>query len=353
MAIVSRDPMLLSGPRREPAREPVLALEEVTIGVVRRGQPAKPIVRGISLAVRPGERVGLIGESGSGKSVTALAVMGLLPKPLALLGGRIRFRGRDLTALPEMAWRALRGREMAIVFQDYSGSLHPLFPIGRQMVETIRCHAEESRAEARATALAALERVRLPAERVFRSYPFQLSGGQRQRVALAMAMMLQPKLLIADEPTTALDVVTSRTILDVLDAWQRETNSAVLLITHDLNQAAKRVNKVAVMYGGTVVEEGPAASLLERPRHPYTQLLLAARPRLDGGPSRLTTVPGEPGLVSERGCPFARRCPVRVEACTGEPAPRVGVGPGHVAACHLLAPASADAAMRERRRAGE
>lgn len=294
------------------------------------------LVHDLTLTVGPGEMLGLVGESGSGKSLTATAVLGLMPGGLRVTAGQIRLNSTDLLRLRERELRQLRGKQIAYIFQHYQGSFTPFLKIGRQLVEAIRAHERISDQAARTRALEWLDRVQLPADRVFGSYPFQLSGGQVQRAALAAALMLQPALVIADEPTTALDVLTGERVLDLLVSLQREAGSAVLLISHDLNHVLRRTDRMAVMYGGRVVESGPTERMGKSPQHPYTQLLLRARPTLcESMPDQLATIPGEAGVVAPTGCPFALRCPVRIDSCDRPPA-MLPVGAGHLVACHLL-----------------
>lgn len=319
------------------ATGPVLELTGLTIAATGKGGRVRStLVRDLHLSIRPGEMVGLVGESGSGKSLTAAAVSGLLPGGLRVTAGRMVLKGTDLGALPEREMRRLRGKAVAYIFQNYQGSFTPFLTIGRQMVEAFRCHHRAGYREAKERAMQWLDRVQLPAARAFDSYPFQLSGGQLQRASLAAALMLEPALIIADEPTTALDVLTGERVLDLLGGLQKESNCAVLLISHDLTQVLKRADRMAVMYGGRLMETGPTASLRRNPLHPYTQLLLQARPRLaERMPERLTTIPGEAGSVAGTGCPFALRCPLRTAQCEQVPCLQT-VGESHQVACHRV-----------------
>ena len=295
-----------------------------------------PALRNLGFSMRRGETLGLIGESGSGKSLAALALMGLLP-PGAQPSGSIRFGGRELIGLDDDAWCALRGARLAMVFQEPMTALNPLHPIGRQVAEPLRVHRGWGRAAARAEALRLLDRVRLPhAAARLEAYPHQLSGGQRQRVGIAMALAAGPELLIADEPTTALDVTTQREILELLAELVRDSGMALLLISHDLALMARHVGRVMVMYAGEVVEAGATAAVFERLAHPYTRALFGARPRL--GATRGTRLPTIAGQVPElaalgSGCAFADRCALAIEACRSAPPPVVDVAPGHVARC--------------------
>ena len=292
-------------------------------------------VEGLSLSVAAGRTLAIVGESGCGKSVTALAIMGLLAEN-ARVGGSIRLLGQELTALPPEERRARRGRDMAMVFQEPMTSLNPAFTAGEQVAEALRLHAGLSRPAAFARAVAMLERVRIPAAaRRARQYPHQLSGGMRQRVMIAMALACRPRLLIADEPTTALDVTVQAQILALLDALKRETGTAVVLITHDLGVVADHAEEVVVMYAGQAVERAPAATLFARPEHPYTVGLLGAAPRLDARACRLASIEGTvPDMRHPPpGCRFAPRCPFRIARCDAAPPPLARIGPAHEAAC--------------------
>jgi peptide/nickel transport system ATP-binding protein len=275
-------------------------------------------LRGISFDVDRGQTVGLIGESGCGKSLTALALMGLLPDG-ASVSGSIRLAGQELTTLDDAAMCGLRGSRMGMVFQEPMTALNPLHTIGRQIGETLRLHQGLSAAQARAEALRLLERVQLPqAAQRLDAYPHQLSGGQRQRVVIAIALACGPDLLIADEPTTALDVTTQREVLDLIAELVAEDGMGLLLISHDLGVMADTVQRMLVMYAGTVVESGPTAAVFARMAHPYTRGLFAARPRLGlARGTRLATIPGRvPELhAMPAGCAFAERCPLVIDDC--------------------------------------
>jgi len=293
-------------------------------------------LRGISFTLERGGTLGLIGESGCGKSITALALMGLLPEG-AKVQGSIRFEGHELVGLPESEWCALRGDRMAMVFQEPMTALNPLHTVGRQIAESLRLHRAMDRAAARAEALRLLERVQLPqAARRLDAYPHQLSGGQRQRVVIAIALACGPDLLIADEPTTAVDVTIQREILDLIEQLVAEDGMALLLISHDLGLMAECVQRMMVMYGGTVVESGPTEAVFANLAHPYTRGLFAARARLGlARGTRLATIPGRvPELIDlPPGCPFAERCGRVVDACRAAlPAP-VAVADAHFARC--------------------
>jgi oligopeptide/dipeptide ABC transporter ATP-binding protein len=278
-------------------------------------------VDGVSFAVDRGQTLGIVGESGCGKSVTALSIMGLVPKPPArIVGGEVLFEGRDLTLLGERELSDVRGSEIAMVFQDPMTSLNPTLTIGTQLVETIRRHTDVSRQEARRRAVDLLEEVQLPnAGQRLKDYPHRLSGGMRQRVMIAMALSCNPALLIADEPTTALDVTVQAQVLDLLDELRRSHDMAMIFITHDMGVIAEVADEVAVMYAGQIVEHAAVGSLFERPEHPYTEALLGALPQLEDGAARherLTAIPGRPPALIDPpdGCRFAPRCPFAAES---------------------------------------
>ena len=301
---------------------------------------AAQALRGVSFDLQRGGTLGLIGESGCGKSMTALALMGLLPMG-ATVAGSIRFNGQQLVGLPDSAMCALRGNRIGMVFQEPMTALNPLHTVGHQVAEPLRLHKGASRAQAREQALQLLERVQLPqAAQRLDAYPHQLSGGQRQRVTIAMALACGPDLLIADEPTTALDVTIQRDILDLIAELVKSSGMALLLISHDLGVMARNVARMLVMYGGTVVESGRTADVFAHLAHPYTRGLFGARPRLgtpkvDGRRQRLVTIPGRvPELVDmPPGCPFADRCTLVTPDCRQAPPAPVMVGPGHVVRC--------------------
>jgi peptide/nickel transport system ATP-binding protein len=292
----------------------------------------KQVVRGVSFAIGEGQSVGVVGESGSGKTISALAIMGLLPEG-ARIAGAIRFEGRDIARISEAAMQALRGDRIAMVFQEPMTALNPLMRVGDQVAEPLRLHRGASGASARAEAVRLLERVRLrDPERLARAYPFALSGGERQRVMIAMALACGPKLLIADEPTTALDVTVQARILDLIAALGAETGLSVLLVSHDLAVIARHCARVLVMYGGAVMEEGPVEAVLGQALHPYTRALLAARPALGGARgARLAAIPGAVA-AADGGCAFATRCLLALPACRDEP-PAVALPGGHVVRC--------------------
>ena len=321
-----------------PTVSELLSVRDLRITLPTAHGPAEAL-RGVSFSLDRGQTLGLIGESGCGKSMTALALMGLLPDR-AQLGGSIRFDGQELTTLDEAAWCRLRGARLGMVFQEPMTALNPLHTVGRQIGESLRLHRRMGGAEARAEALRLLERVQLPqAAQRLDAYPHQLSGGQRQRVVIAIALACGPDLLVADEPTTALDVTIQREVLDLLAGLVADTGMAMLLVSHDLAVMADRVQRLMVMYAGQVVESGPADAVFSRPAHPYTRGLLAARPRL-GLPrgTLLATIAGRVPELHEMpsGCAFADRCPLVQDACRAAPPPVVDLGDGHHARCRRI-----------------
>ena len=299
-------------------------------------------VRGVSFDVQPGEILGIVGESGSGKSITCMSVLRLLKSAGRVIGGEALFEGRDLLKLDDEDLRQLRGNEIAMIFQDPMTSLNPMLSVGEQVMETILRHRKVTRAEARQRAIELFELVRIPnAAARLKAYPHQFSGGMRQRVMIAMALSCDPKLLIADEPTTALDVTIQRQILALLKELQSRLGMAVILITHDLGVIAEVTDRVLVMYGGMAMEQGPVREVFAQPSHPYTRGLLASIPKLrEGTHSRLTPIPGSPPdmLRPPKGCPFAPRCPQAMLQCEVAMPPLFDVSTEHDARCWLHHP---------------
>ncbi len=291
----------------------------------------------VSFEIRTGETVGLVGESGSGKSVTALSIMGLVQPPGRVAAGSIRFKGRDLMTLRESEWRDIRGAEISLIFQEPMTALNPVFTIGDQIAEALLVHGRATRTDARPQVLALLDAVRIPDARArIDDYPHQLSGGMRQRVLIAMAIACKPALVIADEPTTALDVTIQAQILDLLREMKAAFNLSLLLITHDLGVVAETADRVAVMYGGRIVEEGPVRAIFREPQHPYTRGLLASMPGKGTG-RRLRAIDGAVPVLGAfpPGCAFHPRCPDRFEPCSVVVPDAYTVGDAHTARCFL------------------
>jgi len=296
-------------------------------------------VNGISFHINAGETVGMVGESGCGKSVTALSLMRLIPDPPGrIVGGSVRFKDNDILAMDDAPLRHLRGKDVAMIFQDPLTSLNPMLRIERQMIEGIRLHMGGSKSDARARAVEMLRHVGIPdAEKRLRDYPHQFSGGMRQRVVIAIALSCNPALILADEPTTALDVTIQAQILELLRSLAQEFNTAVLLITHDLGVVAGICERILVMYAGSIVEEAPRREIFYNPRHPYTIGLLKSVPRLDRPRAdRLPQIVGSPPDLAHvpTGCPFHTRCPFATEYCREVTPLLREVGPAHTAACH-------------------
>ena len=294
-------------------------------------------VDGVSFSVHAGRTLGIVGESGCGKSVTSLSIMGLLPKGQGRVSaGSVVFEGRDLAKLNPDEMRHLRGNRMAMIFQEPMTSLNPAFTIGQQLIEGIRCHQDISADQARLHAIEMLRRVRIssPEQRIDQ-YPHKLSGGMRQRVMIAMALSCRPKLLIADEPTTALDVTIQAQVLDLMRSLREETGTAIILITHDLGVIAELADDVVVMYAGRVVERAPVQQLFANPQHPYTIGLLGSIPKMHGEQERLNAIEGQvpTPMAQVSGCRFAPRCPFAVAQCKQEAPGLRDLGDGHEAAC--------------------
>jgi peptide/nickel transport system ATP-binding protein len=322
-----------------PAAAPLLEVDALQTWFFTRDGVVRA-VDGVSFSVFSGETLAVVGESGCGKSVTSLSILRLIASPPGrVVGGRVMFEGRDLLGLSEPQMRELRGNQISMIFQEPMTSLNPVLTVGRQIAEALTVHRGMTRAEALARAVEMLRLVDIPEpERRVGEYPHQLSGGMRQRVMIAMALACNPRLLIADEPTTALDVTIQAQILDLMRALKEKTGAAIVLITHDLGVVAEMAQRVIVMYAGRKVEEAPVELLFARPRHPYTRGLLSSIPRLgEGGASRrrLAEIPGVVPSLREpiSGCVFAPRCPYAVERCRREYPPLEEKGAGHAVAC--------------------
>ena len=299
---------------------PVLRVEDLKVSI-----GGNPVVDGVSFEVNEGEILSVVGESGCGKSMTAFSVMGLLPKAAKLAGGRILFGDTDLAAISEKQRRHLRGDDLAMIFQEPVASLNPLMPIGQQIAESLIVHGKTKGRDPRRAAIAMLEEVGIPEPEIrSRQYPFELSGGMCQRAMIAMALICRPRLLIADEPTTALDVTIQAQILELMKRLRDETGTAILLITHDMGVVADMADRVAVMYAGRVIETAPVDAIFARQEHPYTRLLLSTIPRLDGQPK--TVLPSIEGMVPDIGnwpvgCRFNPRCPLADQICIDKQPP--------------------------------
>jgi oligopeptide/dipeptide ABC transporter ATP-binding protein len=313
---------------------PLLEVDDLRVLFRTDHGPARA-VDGVSFRLGAGETLCVVGESGCGKSVTALALMGLLPRPSAQVGGRVAFEGRDLLALPPRAMADLRGDRLAMIFQEPMTSLNPAFTIGSQLAEVLVRHRGATPQAAREQVLQMLGHVRIPApEKRIDEFPHRMSGGMRQRVMIAMALLCQPALLIADEPTTALDVTIQAQVLDLMRALRAELGTAIVLITHDLGVVAEMADRVLVMYAGQVVEEGPVADLFAMPQHPYTVGLMGAMPALAASRARLAAIDGmvPAATAMPDGCRFAARCPFADARC-GETPPLADLGGGRRSRC--------------------
>ena len=317
---------------------PVLDIRDLQVQFVADGRVTRA-VDGVSVTVQPGEMVGLVGETGCGKSVTALAILGLIASPPGqIVGGEIQFEGQTLPVKKPSDMRRIRGRRIAMIFQEPMTSLDPSFSIGSQMLELLAVHRQLKGKLARDEALRSLALVNMPhPDRVLKQYPFELSGGMRQRVMIAMALSCEPKVLIADEPTTALDVTVQAQILSLLSEVQQRTGTSVLLITHDLGVVAENCDRVYVMYAGRVVESASVDELVGEPLHPYTHGLMAAIPGIEPDQARLQEIPGEllTTWSGPRACQFATRCPSATDRCRTEEPTMLEARPGHMVACHL------------------
>jgi oligopeptide transport system ATP-binding protein len=325
-------------------REPLLSVENLHVEFwTSRGTVYA--VNGVSFDIAAGQTIGIVGESGSGKSVTSLALLGILARAGRVTGGRAIFGGRDLVTLSDSELRKVRGREIAMIFQDPMTSLNPVLTVGRQIREALETHFGMEEQEANKRAVELLDQVGIPSARQrLEDYPHQFSGGMRQRAMIAMALACEPKLLIADEPTTALDVTIQAQILDLLRTIVAERETALMLITHDLGVVAGMCERVYVMYAGTFVETGSARQIFARPRHPYTYGLLESIPRLDTGrKQRLQPIRGAPRnmLTPPDNCPFHPRCPNRIQICIEQVPPLESIEQGQKAACFNPMPAEA------------
>ena len=330
--------------------EPLLSVEDLEV----RFWTARGLihaVNGISFDIAPGETLGIVGESGCGKSVTSLAIMGILPRAGRVTNGSARFEGRELIGLTDEELRTIRGKEIAMIFQDPMTSLNPVITIGRQLREALETHFDMDKDEAEKRSGELLDRVGIPSAKMrLKDYPHQFSGGMRQRAMIAMALACEPKLLIADEPTTALDVTIQAQILDLLRELVAERDTALILITHDLGVVAGMCERVNVMYAGMFMETGTASQVFAKPRHPYTLGLLQSVPRLDAArKTALHPIEGSPRdmLFPPKECPFAPRCRYEVEQSRKEVPPLEQIEPGHKVACFNPVPAEEWQQMRE------
>ncbi|MCM2533888.1 ABC transporter ATP-binding protein [Neobacillus pocheonensis] len=320
-------------------KQPILQIKDLKVSF-HSGKRFVPAVDGISFELKEGEILGIVGESGSGKSVTSLTTMGLIPSPPGKIeNGEIIFEGKDLKNLSDKEWRKIRGNQISMIFQEPMTSLNPLFTIGNQLKEGINLHTKLAKSEVKARSIELLRLVGIPrAEGILQEYPHQLSGGMRQRVMIAMAMACNPKVLIADEPTTALDVTIQAQILALMKDLNKKTGTSIILITHDLGVVAEICERVIVMYSGQIVEQGDVLTILKDPQHPYTKGLLKSVPDLRGKKDRLYSIPGSvpaPGTI-QKGCRFAARCAEAFGQCHDE-APDLykTEKEGHVVRCFL------------------
>jgi peptide/nickel transport system ATP-binding protein len=327
------------------AEAPIIAVENL-VTAFRTGGGWHPAVRDVSFAVQRNETLAIVGESGCGKSVTALSIMGLVPPASGrVASGHIRFAGRDLVGLADEEMRKIRGDRISMIFQEPMTSLNPVLTIGFQIAEALRYHRDMGRREADAAALELLDQVKIPSARQrFADYPHQFSGGMRQRVMIAMALACRPELLLADEPTTALDVTIQAQVLSLLAELKAAYGMAMIFITHNLGVVASIADRVAVMYAGEIVETAPVDELFARPTHPYTELLLRSIPRVDRDAAGLSAIAGQVPSISAMpsGCRFAPRCPMREDACTRRDPPLVALpdAPDHRVRCWVRAPSN-------------
>jgi oligopeptide transport system ATP-binding protein len=332
------EPLNVPGPRSGSEDAPVLEVRDLQVEFKVRDTVVKA-VNGVNYSVRAGETLAVLGESGSGKSVTAQAVMGILDSPPGRVsGGEVLFHGQDILQRSEAERRKLRGAKMAMIFQDALSALNPVFSVGNQLGEMFRVHQGMSRKDAKAKAIELMDRVRIPAAKArVNDYPHQFSGGMRQRIMIAMALALEPALIIADEPTTALDVTVQAQVMDLLAELQREYRMGLILITHDLGVVADVADRIAVMYAGRIVESAPVHDIYKAPAHPYTRGLLESIPRLDQKGQELYAIKGLPPNLMHipPGCPFHPRCPMARDVCRTDVPPLYEVSPTRGSACHF------------------
>ncbi len=317
-------------------RVPTLKVQNLETTFFLKSGPFRA-VKGLSYEIYPGETLGIVGESGCGKSVTSLAVMRLIENPGKITGGQVFFNNEDILKISESKMEDLRGSKIAMIFQEPMTALNPVLTIGQQIDEQILRHENISAEQARTRSIEMLSLVGIPSpEERYTNYPHQLSGGMRQRAMIAMALSCHPQVLIADEPTTALDVTIQAQILELIQTLQKKFNMAVQFITHDLGVISEISDRVLVMYGGQVCESAPTQELFANPQHPYTSALMNSRPHLGQRTRRLQTIEGTVPAPHEfpKGCPFANRCPSATEICWNEPPPVTQVSPGHVVACY-------------------
>ena len=316
----------------------VLEITDLHVGIPTSRGLLKAVA-GVSLAIREGETVGIVGESGCGKSMLALSVMGLVPAPGRIERGEIRLKGRDLVRLSERELRKIRGKDIGLIFQDPNSTLNPSMRIGAQVAEAVLAHQPVGAAAARARSLEMLRRVQIPApDARMDAYPHQFSGGMRQRAVIAMGTVNSPAVVIADEPTTALDVTVQAQIIELLRRLNRESGAAIVLITHNIALLARFCRRMVVMYAGEIVEEGPTRRILDDPQHPYAAALIRSVPRLEREPRPLAAIEGRPPDLARKpqGCSFYPRCPYRLEKCLDHAPPLMEIAPGWRARCWVL-----------------
>ena len=332
----THDGRRVAGAGHRTAGDALLAVDDLAVEFRTSAGPVRA-VNGVSLAIAAGETVGLVGESGSGKSVTSRAIMGLLPPKTSTIRGSIRLDGEELVGIGEKRYRKIRGERIAMVFQDPLTALNPLYRAGEQVAEALRFHFGMAQGEALKRARDLFADVGLPdPDSVVQKYPHELSGGMRQRVMIAMALACEPELLIADEPTTALDVTIQAQILELLRDLVRDRGMALLLITHDLGVVRELCERAIVLYAGRIAEQAPVEALFAQPHHPYTDGLAASNPQISSRRARLPQIPGGPPNPASipPGCPFSPRCPAALDRCRAEVPPLVQTVPGRLAACH-------------------